>query len=180
MDKEELFLRIFEELETKTLDGYGIIRSSALVRQLLLDDHALAHAVNKFRIKLRFSIPDRELPNGDDSPVAHMIFLSNSNPSKLVRIDAFLAAKFLFAVGKSYTNREIIKLCANVYGGVHTGKPDEKEAILVQVDRWTSEAEPGFAALRLSSMGVMAGIVPIVVEGLRPLAEALKAERKGE
>jgi len=65
-----LFLSTCADLEKKShmSDGYEVLRSSGLLRQLLLDHPPLVHAVNKIhQVEIRFRITENPPPSSPPS-----------------------------------------------------------------------------------------------------------------
>ena len=62
MEANLLFLQTLRDLRERVESGtqYDMVRATALLRQLLLDDSPLVHQVNKvFQLKLRFEVCGR-------------------------------------------------------------------------------------------------------------------------
>jgi len=117
--------RLFEELllELQTLinsdDEYDLIKSSRVLRQLLLDGDALLHIVNR---ELR-AIPDfrvlgpQDTPGDNFFPEVYPAGAADTVPK--LNLQKFLSYSLGRASGKPITVREIIKFGAIVLGGVH-------------------------------------------------------------
>lgn len=117
--------RLFEELllELQVLinsdDEYDIVKSSRVLRQLLLDGDALLHIVNReLRVAPQFSILESEGAFEDH-------FRPTIYPSGLgaevttLNLQKFLSHSLGRIDGKPITVREVIKFGAIVLGGVH-------------------------------------------------------------
>ena len=177
LDDDELYMYVIGELYEKLdLGGYyDLLRASALIRQLLLDDPPLAHFVNRdLKIKLRFRVfrytidPRRNPPAFGWSPV-HVPDVEGIPPCEIVKHDQFLATPCMSMRGTLFTIRDVIKSCAHVRGGVHldTGSVEGKDKDLLDFDQVCSVA--GMAV----SVALMRGIATSVVNGLFPLTEAI-------
>ena len=178
--RERLFLDTFADLGAKAAspDRYGLIRASGSLRLLLLDAEPLVHQVNRdYRLKLQFTF--RELPKtGQENVIAAWVRLPKGNNPRdeskttTAGLDTFLAAGCLAVNGRVLTVRDVILTNANVKGGVHLGrlgKEDVGEAGVLMADRViiVGGAEASLAALL--------GIIQVTLEGLKPLAEAVRS-----
>lgn len=131
--EERLFLEVVQDVQGKiaSKDSYQLLKTSGLLRQLLLDGHhSLLHQVNKeYRFKFKFYLnetPSRPtLPDHD-----HISAVQSLDPGGLVgrkvielNLDKFLKHECVFAFGDSINVGDVISLNANAKGGVHLGKP---------------------------------------------------------
>ncbi|MGD9100450.1 MAG: hypothetical protein PVF45_08215, partial [Anaerolineae bacterium] len=132
MDTEELFLRTLDDLEKciSSNDNYTVLRASALMRKLFLDDFPLVDQVNRtFRLKLKFEIVDTdkllEMVKVPGMPELEFLGIQDAldsesipnPPKKIVNRDTFFQTKVQVAQNKTFTVREIIKHQANIEGG---------------------------------------------------------------
>jgi hypothetical protein len=176
MSTDELFMHVFTELVETIHGGYfDLLRASALIRQLLLDDPPLAHLVNRdLRIKIRFRViryvtdPNRNPPAFGWSCVYAPSSVPGPPEPEVLKQDSFLAANCIGMRGKLFTIKDVIKSCANVRGGVHLANTvDEKDQSLLNFDRVCQDA--GI----VTSVAIMRGITASVAEGLSPLYAAI-------
>jgi len=125
-DKEQLFLETLSDLRDHINTGseYKLKRASGLLRQLLVDTATLlAQANRRHRLKIRF-------PVGTLSPInphPGSFVMRGFGPSacgKLVQatLDQFLGCHCLAANGGVFSVRDIIKVTAEIRGGVHAGE----------------------------------------------------------
>jgi len=139
MIPEKLILCVSEELRQYLSRGdeYSALKSSGLLRQLLLDSYPLVDQANKkFRIPIRYRVNSTVIDNmmrRCRSPVFACFidllcpkdsggFPVETTPSELTR-DQFLAVKPIFYDNvKSVTIKELIDHAAHILGGVHAGK----------------------------------------------------------
>lgn len=131
--KEKVFFNTIEELKTRIDEPseYNILKSSGLIRILLVDGNSLVNQVNKeFRVKInfkvqqRFDIPEGEpLPNGViPKPLFGVNFILPSEEStsiELLNIKEYFKYTVAFYEGNEFSVLDVIKICANKYGGVH-------------------------------------------------------------
>lgn len=183
MTDEELYLRTIEDLENRLAkpDEYNVIRAAALLRHLLIDGPPLLHTANR-RLQLKLVWREFQVVSMHDIGTWGVAWDTGQNPhfpsNNFVKLDAFLASKCLFVGQHLYSVCDLIKVWANVRGGVHIGKPDEKEKAVDSADATTLYVHSGEEEFVLSVSGYgMAKIGGVVIEGLQPLTEALKAER---
>lgn len=169
-DDARLLLRTLQDIEQKLQEDteYAVLRAAGLLRQLLLDDTPLVHAVNRrYGRRLEFEVVESR----DDLAVQPDIHWRTLDPSGFpgamttkVGLKEFLRAPVLTVGGTTATVRDLIRACANVKGGVHLGKArTEAEGAIVDWDRVLGLAgwEPSLRALR--------GVCRIVLRGLLPL-----------
>ena len=173
-EPERFFLNTLTEIEDKLQErsAYSVIRASALLRQLILDERPLVNEVSRtYGKKLRFETLDYTI----EPPVKPDVHWTNLDPgffpgAKTITVDlrTLLAAPCLTTHGRVATVKDLIKACANAKGGVHLGppKPGGEETILA----WDRSArllgtEPSLRAL--------AGICRVVLRGLKPLVDEI-------
>ena len=184
MHPDELFCKTIDDIQSvvENPTSYEILRSTALLRQLLLDGNRLVDVVNRQRrLRLRFTIAD-----GWEHPVARMMrsmnpaFLAildnfqpdaqfpNTNVRDLTR-DQLLSYDVMLINGRNYTVANIISHCANVVGGVHIGEPrtpEEHELTSIQ-----ETIEVGGFSVNLRQL---LPVLRVVLDGLRPLYDAIR------
>lgn len=177
-EAEHLFLGTISDIDRMALDNswYNIIRAAGLLWQLLIDNNALVHAVNKmYKQKLWFDImnPPKILPF---NPSFQWIDIDPSmfpgSKTIAVELDDFLNAPCFLADDVMFEVQDLIGACANARGGRHLGKtkgPRKAERqVVIDWDR----------AVRIlgkePSQVAVAGICRISLRGLCPLVEAIK------
>ncbi len=173
-DLERFFLDTLADIEDKLQErsAYSVIRASALLRQLILDERPLVNEVNRtYRKNLSFETLDYTT----EPPVKPDVHWTNLDPgffpgAKTITVDlsTLLAAPCLTIDGRVATVKDLIKACANAKGGVHLGppKPGGEQRIL----DWDRSArllgtEPSLRAL--------AGICRVVLRSLKPLVDEI-------
>ncbi len=141
MHPDLIFTQTLDDITNviETPDSYRILRSSALLRQLLVDGNRLVDVVNReSKLKIQFRIADSwETPYTklvlEDGPVFFAVLdglspdtvLSKGVPIKELSRDEFLSHRVVFTNGQYITVRDIVDHCANVMGGVHLGAPKQ-------------------------------------------------------
>jgi hypothetical protein len=183
VNENALYLRTIEDLRSKASshDAYELLRGSALVRQLILDDPPLAHFVNRnFRVKLQFRVVEWE-PCPLEGVVFSWVDVSSDRaapwsvvPPRLVKQDAFLATKCLSMEDQVFTVKDVIKSCANFRGGVHKGnRAEEADQALAEFDRIVQVG--GMDA----TVNLIRGIAKCLLVALEPLTEAVRSAAGG-
>jgi hypothetical protein len=184
VDIQELFLRTVADLENRVQlrDPYEILRSSLLIRQLVLDGgKSLADQVNRrlrlpslvFRIRPAELLPlpaevlqtmTHLVPDGIDPEAAP----GTRGVVDLAR-DQFLKASVGSVQGNTLTVQAVIDHAAHVLGGVHAEPPSS-------ADKQTALAALS-AGLRVGgidpSLFILRPIGRIVVRAMAPLRAAL-------
>ena len=164
MDVHDLFAATLDDLRALCNNPlsteYDALRTSALLRKLLLDASPLAQQVNRqARLPLIFEVSSlnvRHEAYQDDEPVFHW---TSAEPFGLVptlqlKWDAFLNYPIVRAFEYYYTVRNLIKVVAHVQGGVHRFEPeDEKEAALLRASESLTLNERSLLHIALFSVG---------------------------
>jgi hypothetical protein len=180
MDSNTLYCRTIGDIRSviEKPDDYEVLRASALLRQLLLDENRLVDDVNRqHRVKLRFKVADSwDTPYAkvvlEDDPTFYSVLdglypgtTPIKAPIKRLNRDQFLGYAVVFVKGSFYTVRDIIDHCANVLGGVHFG-PARGES---------QETLSKLRNIRVDGSSVsgrqLLSILKVVREGLEPLTE---------
>ena len=178
----QVYLRTIDDVRQKLKgDQHDIVMASGLLRKLLLDGgSSLVDQLNRnHRRRLTYEvISPTALPAGLPTPDLHF---QNIDPSWLapnagpkrdkVSRDGLLKLKCLSISATHFSVREIIKLCAHVFGGVHLVPPTAREQILI--DHQGLLFDGSSAAIHS-----LAGIINVIVAGLAPLTESVEAEIK--
>jgi len=178
MHHDELFLRTVDDLSKKINLGtaYDWLRSSALIRQLLLDgSNSLVDRVNReHRLTLTFNVP---VISGsvDEHTMFYMAgdALLGVDPRIDVDLPRFLQTRLIFKTGAWFTAHDIVDTVGHALGGVHLGRPegDSQEALAV-LDASLHVLGAGAATAQ------MKGIGHITIVGLKPLV-AVVAKKHG-
>jgi hypothetical protein len=176
MEADKLFLERCKQISRLMESNHEIdlLDLSAVLRQVLLD--GLLHKANaKKRIKLIFRVgefyytPDQYtavmgLEDGLDQQTARP-----GKVSKDVNFDHFIGYTILYLNGHPHSVGDVIKLAANVAGGVHhVDNPREQQKIIAEYS----------AALNIGGLpGAIRQLKPIgrvALRGFQPLVEALQ------
>lgn len=182
---DEFFCNAIDEIQgvVDNPSSYGILRSSALLRQLLLDRERLVDVVNRDRhVRLRFKVADgweraeriAQLTNLQFIGVfdgIHPDGLPNARIRDLTR-DQFLNYNVLRVNGRTLTVRDVLLHCAHVDGGVHFGRPRTPEQQILTSIRDSVEIG-GFPV----NLRQLLPILRIVLDSLRPLYDAIQGIR---
>ncbi len=179
---ERIFLHSMADLEeiSEIANTYRILRASGIIRQFLIDSNSLVNQINReykqkiiFRVQQRPDITERKDENGK---VLHQWFLvtfispdKNSQNVELLKIQDFLKYNLLSFGEHEFSVLEVIKICANKYGGIHSDDiVDEREKLLDKLNSTVSLL--GFDCVVHS----MHGIMKVCHEALLPLVEKIK------
>jgi hypothetical protein len=173
-----LFIKTLEDLAGRVMPGcdeYEVLGISSLVRKLLLDDHPLAHTVNRERrVRLRFEIdatpPVWEIL-GEEPP---LLWLSQdaldprtSLPRAQIKeatLDQFLGTMVAYVRGRRITVKDVVLHTANVVGGVHRGQPrgENQEALVgLARDLQIGGYQPDVRALQAIGRVVLGALEPL-------------------
>lgn len=173
MNRKQLFVYTLRDIEKKLTEGnpYEILMIAGLLRKLLLDGHPLADQVNTKRLKIRFIINDRPVPEDSrlvlwsiedgldpDTAVPHL-----RKPIEVPR-DKLLSTKVLKIGNNISTVKDVLLHLAHIEGAIHAeSAKNEKDKIL---DKFIQKWKIGgiSATLRL-----LKAIARIVLKGLKPL-----------
>ncbi|MEW4983853.1 MAG: hypothetical protein AB1Y31_11755 [Cycloclasticus sp.] len=183
MNPNKLFCRTIDDIKNviDTPDDYEILRSSALLRQLLIDGNRLTDVVNKeIRQKIVFRIVDHWETEYTKLVLSHKpsfyAVLDGLTPDvmpnkiQIVELsrDKFFSHKVILTDGKLISIRDIIDHCSNVLGGVHLGDPRSK----------SQEALSNLHSIKVGgatvSLRQLLPILQVVYKALLPLREALR------
>lgn len=174
-EEDNLFLCTVIDLDQKVTAGdrYSVIRASGLLRQLLLDETPLVHAVNRqYRLQLSFQTVDfsQRLPV---EAQAHWQAL-DPEPCPGARtqncsLKQFLAAPCLAWNGRNACVSDLIRACANAKGGIHFGRTKiEDEQMVLDWDQAINllGEEPSIRAI--------AAVCRVSLRGLSDLVSAIQ------
>lgn len=173
-----LFLRVCDDLQQKeqSNDEYEILKSSGLLRQLLLDELPLIHQINRtYRLKVKFVITDAAPPS--DPSLIFWNVADGLDPNTSIRarstrevdLEEFLKTVILRFKAIDYTVRDVILFEAHVRGGVHAGTTrTEKEEDLKRIDEMARVGgfPPCLRELKAISRVVLRAVQPLRVATL--------------
>lgn len=187
--KENFFLNTIDELKERLskLTEYDILKASGLLRQLLIDGYSLVDQINKiYRVKIQycvqksFEFPElNSLPDGSEPKVLYgmnfILPIEGSSNIELLNLSDFLKYEVLQYQSENFTVLDVIKICANKYGGIHV--EDVKKSREKSLD-----VLHNYFSLNKSSsiLHSMYNISIICVNSLQPLAEAIKSKAENE
>lgn len=186
MDRDELFLKVLDDLEGRiepAPDEYEVLGIAALLRKLLIDSPSLVHLVNReHRVKIRFevSVPRRiwEIA-GTPKPVLWSLqdgldpeTTLTPEPRTEVNLADFLRQVMIISDAHEFSVRDVITHAANVAGAVHAGEPRSLEHR--KLERLAKSIQIGGYDLGTRDLQP---IGRVTVKGLRPLREAIKTAR---
>jgi hypothetical protein len=174
-EEEELFLHTVIDIDQKVTAGdrYSVIRASGLLRQLLLDETPLVHAVNRqYRLQLSF----QTVNFSQRLPVEAQAHWRTLDPEPFLgrgtqkcSLKQFLAAPCLAWNGRNACVSDLIRACANAKGGIHFGRTKiEDEQMVLDFDQ----------AIKLSgeepSIRAIAAVCRVSLRGLNDLVSAIQ------
>jgi hypothetical protein len=170
---EWYFQKMVQELDeiTHRGDEYSLIRSSLILRQLLLD--GFVHTVNTSKVKLRFDV-------SSDSPYStlrsEILFSAPdidpepyNRPIQNLSLRDFLEKHCVTYLGNAITVADVIRATAHSLGGAHRDSPrTPKDRVLVDLSSSISIAgDQQDVVLR-----VIASISRVTLRALKPLLGA--------
>jgi hypothetical protein len=176
---EQNLLRSILELQQRVAetDKFNLLQAAAILRRLLLDASPVIHLANKeYKASLRFPVVDeRSTTNVDLGPVFTLINFcpdfADTAEISLLSLDKLLAKAVLRDNERDFSVRDVIKVCANLKGGIHFGEPEsQEEKSLIRLD------EKYLVFFSEASLAALPGIVWSVIVGLRPLVDAIFAK----
>lgn len=173
MQHDDLYREVIRDLRGRLSDrsAYNIVKSSGLVRQLLLDGTALVSLVNRqHHLKLVFrAMADAALPI--EAPILHFrnpAGIPNAPALTDLSLDRFLALNCGQFHGSKFTVKDLVRYGAHVLGGVHQGAPrDPADKVILEMDK---ALETGEITL---SLRALEGIGNVTLQGLDPLSKAV-------
>src|SRR5215212_3377761 len=185
IDKIALFLHTLKDLRRLVAigDDYSMLRASAMLRQLFLDgSSSLVHQVNRqpHKVQLRFPVCGREYREMvlEDAPMFYSALggIHSSGPMgssvEQLTLDQFLATQVLKLGPQVLRVGDLIRISANVLGGVHSGEPKRPEdkalaEALVDFRKAVSVRDQALEAVQMKP------IILVALDGLQPLADAV-------
>ncbi|HNP31795.1 MAG TPA: hypothetical protein PKN96_00730 [Flavobacterium sp.] len=182
---EKIFLHTVQDLgeRSEMANIYTILRASGMIRQLLVDNNSLLDQINRdYKEKILFRVqskPDVLMERFDENGKKlnkwfgiNFIFPDkDSKDVELLKKDDFFKYKLLSFGEHEFSVLEVIKICANKYGGIHSEDiKDEREQLL---DRLNSS----FALLNFDCVFYsMHGIMRVCNEALLPLSKRIESK----
>lgn len=180
--KEKVYLNILNELRERLekRTEYDVLKTSGLIRQLLIDRNSLINQINKiYRIKIKYIVQKRfefpkpaTLPDGSQPQILFQsIFIlpGESTSVEELLLQDFLKYELLYYEEKGFSVLDIIKICANKYGGIHFD--DVKKESDLTLDHLNRNLIFNNSSSVLQSMHDIAQICLIA---LKPLEEIIK------
>ncbi|WP_313261855.1 hypothetical protein [Sphingobacterium sp.] len=144
-----LFLETITDIRYKfeSDSDYNLIKACGLLRLLFLDRSPLIYQINKYlKLDLKFEICGF---HPDDPAINSSVLVAWQSPlplfkfSENVDLKGFLGNNILYYKGSLFTIKEIIQVCSNILGGIHSGVANnEREKILVDFFRDDGEISP--------------------------------------
>jgi hypothetical protein len=184
-----LYLNKVEEVRQRVAadNYYDLVMATGLVRHLLLEQFALADKANRHlpnREKLKFEVLRGKIGRASPVPIAlgiHRIEPFPDEPpdspikTKIISRDELLSTCVIISQGKEITVKDVLEAYTYARGGVHLNDtPNETEQALLDLDA---------SILYLGqppSVKFLKEIINVILAGLRPLTDAVKAEFEAE
>jgi|SRR5438132_8135897 len=177
-----LFVRVCRDLEKRlrSVDEYEVLKSSGLLRQLLLDDAPLVHRANKnYKLDIEFEITDFQPPTSDQRKILLWNIADGLDPqtcrpgrgNRKVRLEDFLRLVVLRSGDTSFTIKDLIKFEANVMGGIHAGSPrtETEQHLRMITDMYSIQGIPG-------CLRQLKAIARVVLKAVDPLKVRVQAD----
>ena len=176
---EQSFLRFILDLQHRIAvhNRFDLLEASAILRRLLIDARPILHIVNRsYHERLRFPIVHRDpellyVQAGEKPSFDHLALspvFADPSDIRLLKFDEFLGTPALHGSQGTYTVRDVIKVCANLKGGIHFDDPSTSvEQTLLELDK---NYLPFFIDASLVSLPDIAWAA---INGSRPLIEAI-------
>jgi hypothetical protein len=181
-NQEKIFLNIISELKKRyeNQTEYDILKASGLIRQLLVDSNPIIEQVNrKYKLKITYRVQERiKLPferfNEDGTawkPLYGIVFITpqENSPVELLNRDDFFKYELLSYHNEMINVLEVIKICANKYGGIHYDEKRNLKESSIDVTHKAFSFNNSSSVIRS-----MYSITGICLEALNPLAEKVK------
>ena len=179
IDTEQLFLETVSDLRSQIVTGtpYKLTRASGLLRQLLIDDSTLLSQANRARhVKVRFPVRTLAPLNPHPSTLVMRGFGSPQFGTLIqATLDQFLACHCFAVQGEVFSVQEVIKVTANVRGGIHAGgKVTAKESKLLSVINSGIECEFATGGPVDPALFLIVEIINTTLIALQPLEGAIR------
>jgi hypothetical protein len=182
VDIAALYINTIEDLRRKASvgDDYSMLRASAMLRQLFLDGTPLVHQLNQqYKVKLRFPVCGRAHRDIvlEDAPIVYSALGGIHSSGSMGRsveqltLDQFLATPVLKLGPQVLSLKDLIRISANVLGGVHSGDPQTPEDnALAEFGKAVSVWGLAIEAAQLKP------IILVALDGLQPLTDAVSKD----
>jgi len=182
MTPEQIFAIKYDRLE-EILTGQRVsdlVDLSAILRLMLVDRLRLMDLANRTHgLKIRFEVGpateddmrDRQAAGVPAPTEAISTDWPGLKVNRLVAIDEYLKHTLIFRHGQHFSVRQVIKVCANKFGGVHLDVPSGDTVEESALRRLNDEIQLGGAPAVLS---VLYAIGRSTAQALRPLREAIR------
>lgn len=193
VDRRHLFLWVVADLKycAQSPVDYHRLRASALLRQLLIDEHALLDKMKRYAPNPPMFDVVEIPPFLKQMPGAQSIIacLAPSPNSKIATVrlsrDAFMNVTLQKVLNRSMnqvviTVRDVIQFAANVMGGVHGGSPRQskkqsKQAKILAQQHMADIADRFILLGRHGLLDYIHQISQVVSAGLEPTCQAVTA-----
>ena len=171
MGHDELFLYTMNDIRERIERGreYDFIRACGLIRHLILDGDSLYNTLNvtlKIDLQFRVAIHDTHLM-GKPIEWRNPHTLSH-RPHEFLSIGKFKNWKVVMIEGYDYNIEDLVFIASHKKGGVHSGKPNEKQVALFEFEK------QGLQGKYRLDLETLKSICKIVVEALEPLEKIIK------
>ena len=177
MNHSQLFEELLLELQAliNSDDEYDLIKSSRVLRQLLLDGDALLHIVNReLRVTPQFNILDSQRTVEDHfNPEIYPGDLAGAFAT--LNLQKFLSYSLGRSCGKPITVREVIKFGAIVLGGVHFKEDPREEFSHLSTVHGSAASRNGSAVL-----GALKHIGAVTRDALIPIRDQMLMRERFE
>ena len=189
-DHEELFVNTYNDLRCKLDKGdkYNLIKASGLIRQLLFDASPaspLLDLVNRdYKLKIVFRTQKNRPKFGKtlefggqkwETVIGVTLIKPTYNDEEYtsyVKREEFLKYPIIYFEDLDFTVHEIVKLCAHVYGGIHSGKIDDQKDYYLD---WANKTLSYRDGLNCAVKSIV-DITSITLDAIKPLVDAIHAK----
>lgn len=182
--QEKVLLNIISDLSERfdRHTEYDLLKASGLIRQLVIDKNPVLEQVNKsykfkivYRVQKRIKMPAESVQEDGTvwKALYGMTFISPKDDDsnfELLKKDEFFKYELLFYSGESFTVLDIIKICANKYGGIHYDEDKDLKESLIDITHRSFTFNDSSSVLHS-----MYSIIEICVEAWKPLILAIKS-----
>jgi hypothetical protein len=183
---EEHLILSLEELQERINKGkqYDLIKASGILRQILIDSPALMDNANPDKLKIFFKTRKAtpfnkpKLIDGQEYETLITVRLIDPPDSwedefvSTLKRQPFLAYPVFEFENHIFTIKDIIKIGANVLGGVHFDKPKtDRDRLLAIANNMISYADQ-----TSSCASAIKEIGNITIKGLQPLVDKIKTK----
>ncbi|HLE62347.1 MAG TPA: hypothetical protein VI750_04365 [Pyrinomonadaceae bacterium] len=179
--EEWLFLMTLVDISQKinTASRYGLIRMSALLRQLLCDEVPLIYVLTrKYRLKIAFevAIKTKEVIPEADLLQTSWVTLFPTAPEEAQRVDLERFLKLETITHRKVTCNvgDVIDVVAHVFGGVHYGQVRSETGGALQV-----LGNEVFLTNESMVLHLLFDIARVTLRAAMPLAEAIVGSYSG-